>query len=186
MNPFQLIMNGHGQRMLRSCLRPSKTWPSAGASPLPNLEVFTVAQLGDHQTVLYVSPGPSCGRFLRLSILLTAILCVSCGQQSQIDKPAAPSPPPAVAVTPVQYPSPVIGQPYPGTGVVTLINFPEGWIEIRHEEIKGLMPAMEMEWWVKDKSLLKSVQVGDKVDFTVVETGKGEFITSLKKKPADP
>ena len=45
------------------------------------------------------------------------------------------------------------------------------------------MPAMEMEWWVKDRSLLKSVQVGDKVDFTVVETGKGEFITELKRKP---
>jgi Cu/Ag efflux protein CusF len=116
-------------------------------------------------------------------MILAAMLCASCAQQPPIEKPAAPSPPPAVAVTPVQYPSPIIGQPYPGTGVVTLINFPEGWIEIRHEEIKGLMPAMEMEWWVKDKSLLKSVQVGDKVDFTVVETGKGEFITSIKRKP---
>jgi Cu/Ag efflux protein CusF len=119
-------------------------------------------------------------------MILAAILCVSCGQQPQIEKPAAPSPPPAVTATPVQYPSPVIGQPYEGTGVVTLINLKEGWIEIRHEEIKGLMAAMEMEWWVTDRSLLKSVRVGDRVDFTVVETGKGEFITKLKKKPADP
>lgn len=97
----------------------------------------------------------------------------------------APSPSPVVVVTPVQYPSPIIGQPYPGTGVVKLINLKEGWIEIQHEEIKGLMPAMEMEWSVTNRSLLKSVSVGDTVDFTVVETGKGEYITSLKRKTTD-
>ena len=130
------------------------------------------------------SAGRSRARLLMwLSIMLAAILFVSCSQpQPQLEKPVAPSPPPAVTATRVQYPSAVIGQPYQGTGVVKLINIKEGWIEINHEEIKGLMPAMEMEWWVKDKSLLKSVQVGDKVDFTVVETGKGEFITRLKRK----
>jgi Cu/Ag efflux protein CusF len=122
--------------------------------------------------------------------MLAATLYVGCAQpQRQFEKPVAPSspapsPPAAVTATPVLYPSPIVGQPYQGTGVVKLINFKEGWIEIEHEEIKGLMPAMEMEWWVKDRSLLKSVLVGDKVDFTVVETGKGEFITSLKRKPA--
>jgi len=30
--------------------------------------------------------------------------------------------------------------PYPGTGTIILINRKEGWIEIKHEEIKGLMP----------------------------------------------
>jgi Cu/Ag efflux protein CusF len=113
--------------------------------------------------------------------MLAALVCVSC-EQPRLEKSVAPSPSPAAVATPVQYPSPVIGQPYPGTGVVKLINIKEGWIEIEHEEIKGLMPAMEMEWWVKDRSLLKSVSVGDKVDFTVVETGKGEYITSLKRK----
>jgi Cu/Ag efflux protein CusF len=123
------------------------------------------------------------GLLMWLAMMIAAFLCVSCGQQPQLEKPVAQSPPPpAVNATPVQYPSPVIGQPYYGTGVVKLINLKEGWIEIQHEEIKGLMPAMEMEWWVTNRSLLKSVQVGDKVDFTVVETGKGEFITSLKRK----
>jgi len=42
------------------------------------------------------------------------------------------------------------------------------------------MPAMEMEWSVKDRSLLQKVKVGDKVEFVVVETGKGEIITELK------
>lgn len=78
-------------------------------------------------------------------------------------------------------PTPVIGKPYPGVGVITIINVKEGWVEINHETIEGLMPAMQMEWWVKDRSLLNNVQVGDKVEFVVVETGKGEFITEMKK-----
>lgn len=73
------------------------------------------------------------------------------------------------------------GKSYPGVGVVRLINFNEGWLEIEHEEIKGLMPAMVMEWSVVDRSLLKSVQVGDKVNF-VVEDNKGtQLILELKK-----
>ena len=43
------------------------------------------------------------------------------------------------------------------------------------------MPAMEMEYWVKKKSLFKGVRVGDQVDFAVVETGKGEYLTELTK-----
>jgi Cu/Ag efflux protein CusF len=49
---------------------------------------------------------------------------------------------------------PVLNKPYPGTGVVGTINRTEGWIEINHEEIKDLMPAMQMEFNVKDKTLL--------------------------------
>jgi Cu/Ag efflux protein CusF len=77
-------------------------------------------------------------------------------------------------------PPPVIGKPYPGTGVITLINLKEGWVEINHEPIEGLMPAMQMEWTVEPRELMKSIRVGDKVDFTVVETGKAEIITELK------
>jgi Cu/Ag efflux protein CusF len=72
-------------------------------------------------------------------------------------------------------------QPYTATGVVVLINRNEGWIEINHDEIKGLMPAMQMEFLVKDKSLLDNAKAGDRVDFTIVETTKGEYLTQLKK-----
>ena len=140
----------------------------------------------DRNNLLEGSPIRRFTLCLRPFMILAAMLCASCAQQPQPEKPAAPSPPPVVTATPVRYPSPVVGQPYQGTGVVTLINYKEGWIEIRHEEIKGLMAAMEMEWWVTDRSLLKSARVGDRVDFTVVETGKGEFITSIKRKPAGP
>ena len=75
-------------------------------------------------------------------------------------------------------------KPYPATGVVALINKKEGWIEINHDEIKDLMPAMQMEFWVKDKSLLDKVKVGDRVDFTVVEMKKGEYLTEIKRSSA--
>ena len=38
-----------------------------------------------------------------------------------------------------------------------------------------------MEWTVEPRSLMKSIRVGDKVNFTVVETGKGEIITDIKR-----
>ena len=66
---------------------------------------------------------------------------------------------------------------------MTIINLKEGWVEINHEEIEGLMPAMQMEWPVQPRSLMNSILVGDKVEFTVVETGKGEIITAIKSVP---
>jgi Cu/Ag efflux protein CusF len=107
-------------------------------------------------------------------------LCVSCRQPSPTAKDTV-SPTPSIAATPVQYPSPIIGKTYRSRGVVKIINLKEGWIEIDHEDIPGLMPAMEMEFWVKEQSLLGQARVGDRVDFGVVETGKGEYLTELTK-----
>src|SRR6266850_531559 len=132
---------------------------------------------------------------LRLLMILTAMLCPACRQQPQAEKAAAPTPPPAVTrnpsempspVKPLEMPSPIFDKPYPGTGIVILINRKEGWVEIKHEEIKGLMPAMTMEFWLKNRSLVDQVSVGDRVDFTVVETRKGEYITKLQKTPTIP
>jgi len=115
-------------------------------------------------------------------MILTATLSVCCQQPPRVNEALlTPTPPPATG-TPLVMPSPVLGKPYFGTGVITIINRKEGWVEINHEEIKGLMPAMTMEFLVKQNSLLNNVQVGDRVDFTVVETAKAEFITELKKK----
>ena len=41
---------------------------------------------------------------------------------------------------------------------------------------------MQMEFNVKDKRLLDRVSVGDRVDFTIVETPKGEYLVDIKKK----
>jgi Cu(I)/Ag(I) efflux system protein CusF len=70
---------------------------------------------------------------------------------------------------------------YDGKGTVTKINNEGGSIEINHEKIKDLMPAMQMEFFVKDKTLLKGLAVGDKVDFVLEYKHPGEIIVSLKK-----
>jgi Cu/Ag efflux protein CusF len=120
-------------------------------------------------------------------LIIFALCCQHAAQHSELKVQSTTPSPNAAAERPLGVPSPpVINQPYYGTGVIKIINLKEGWIEIDHEEIKGLMPAMEMEFWVKNVSLLHSVSVGDRVDFTVIETGKGEYITGLKKVAATP
>jgi Cu/Ag efflux protein CusF len=118
-----------------------------------------------------------------LLILLTAVMSLSCRAQPETGKAVEPTPTPqaAVQINPLAAPSPIYDKPYPGRGVVTIINLKEGWVEIKHEEIKDLMPAMTMEFWARNRSLLKRVRVGDKVDFVVVEDRKGQFITKLDR-----
>jgi Cu/Ag efflux protein CusF len=126
---------------------------------------------------------------LQVIILLTigTLCCQHAAQHSELTVQSTTPPPGAAAKQPLGVPSPpVINQPYYGTGVIRIINVKEGWVEIDHEEIKGLMPAVEMEFWVRDVSLLRAASVGDRVDFTVIETGKGEYITALKKVAATP
>ncbi len=120
-----------------------------------------------------------------LLVMLLGILFTSCQKQNNQTKSASPTPGTATSTQgPPGFPPPVLNKPYPGTGVVAEINRTEGWIEINHEEIKDLMPAMQMEFNVKDKSLLDKVSVGDRVDFTIVETEKGEYLTEIKRRPA--
>ena len=56
-----------------------------------------------------------------------------------------------------------------------------GSVELKHEEIKDLMPAMQMEFFVKDKKILEGLKVGDKVDFVIEYKHPQETITSIKK-----
>ena len=120
--------------------------------------------------------------FLLRVLTLTSLL--ACKQQTT-NQPAGPQPSPTgIPIDPaVSQPSPITGKPYPGTGVVKLINRNEGWIGIAHEEIPGLMPPMEMEFWVENKSLLDKVKVGQKVNFTLVDTSKTQILTKLEKAP---
>jgi Cu(I)/Ag(I) efflux system periplasmic protein CusF len=118
-----------------------------------------------------------------LLVLLSATLALSCRPHTQPEKTLAltPTPQGAVQIGPPGFPPAVLGKPYPGTGVVKILNQKEGWVEIDHEEVKDLMPAMEMEFWVRDPALMKGVRVGDKVDFVVVEDNKGQYLTELKR-----
>lgn len=114
-----------------------------------------------------------------LLFLGAAVVSISCSRPPTAPNATA-TPSPQNISGPPGLPTPIMNKPYPGTGVVVTVNRNEGWVEINHEEIKDLMPAMQMEFNVKDKSLLNNVKAGDKVNFTIVETEKGEFLTAIK------
>jgi protein SCO1/2 len=69
-----------------------------------------------------------------------------------------------------------------GVGVVESFDQERATIQIDHEEIKDLMPAMNMPFAVKDKSLLDSVNPGDKIDFWVEPTPAGLVVVRILKR----
>ena len=87
-----------------------------------------------------------------------ALLNLSCGKtdikpaNAAADNHATPFPPPA---------TPKDGN-YNGKGTVTKINLDLVSVELNHENIEGLMPAMQMEFYVTDKVLLKGLTIGDR------------------------
>ena len=124
-----------------------------------------------------------------MKILFTVVLlalAAACGSPSAVNntvpKPgtaitSSPSPSP----TPVAEPSTAKDGDYPGRGVVTEIDMQTGSVELDHEDIKGVMPAMKMEFYVSDKKLLDGVKVGDRVDFTLRYKDHTETIVDIKK-----
>ena len=56
---------------------------------------------------------------------------------------------------------------FPAVGIVTGVNPAKGYLTISHEDIKGLMPAMEMTFRVEPRALVAEIHRGDKIDFTV-------------------
>ena len=71
---------------------------------------------------------------------------------------------------------------YQGVGVVKGLNPKTPAIEIDHEEIVGLMQAMQMEFPVTDVAILRGLAVNDRIDFTVVEKDGLMRVTDIKKK----
>jgi protein SCO1/2 len=67
-----------------------------------------------------------------------------------------------------------------GVGTVVAINPARPSVEINHQEIKGFMPAMQMEFYVKDKSALDSIKPGDQVNFTVEVNSGIEVVTAIQ------
>jgi len=65
--------------------------------------------------------------------------------------------------------------------VVTKINLEIVSVELDHEEIKGLMPKMTMEFYVKEKSELEQLKVGDTVDFVLEDDAGAERIIKIRK-----
>lgn len=102
-------------------------------------------------------------------VIIFLLLCTSCG-----GTPNVPLGPAAATQTTT----------YQAVGVVKGLKPETPSIDIDHEEIKGLMPAMQMEFFVSDKSLLDGLTTGDKIDFTVEYAVGGLKVVAIKKKSA--
>jgi Cu/Ag efflux protein CusF len=70
---------------------------------------------------------------------------------------------------------------YPGRGKITKIDKNLGSVELDHDAIEGVMPAMKMEFMVRDKPDLDKVAVGEDVRFMLEYRGGKETILTLGK-----
>ena len=66
-------------------------------------------------------------------------------------------------------------------GVVERIDRKNNVIKINHEEIKGHMPAMSMEYRPRDSKLLDAVKSGDHIEFTLEDVAGIATITEMKR-----
>ena len=80
-----------------------------------------------------------------------------------------------------QSPQPGVGAVHHGVGVIESIDKEMATVQINHEDIKDYMPAMSMPYPVKDKSLLDSVSPGDRVEFSLEGTSKGDVVSEIKR-----
>ena len=70
---------------------------------------------------------------------------------------------------------------YRAAGVVESIGDERTTVQINHEDIKDLMPAMSMNFEVQSPVLLEQLAPGDRVSFTIEQTPHGLVITELRK-----
>ena len=112
------------------------------------------------------------GRLIFACVALIAI--VACGKQPAENTATSPAPSgPAAAVQ---------TNSYQGVGIVRGLNPKRPGIEIEHEDIVGLMPAMQMEFPVTDAALLKGLAVNDHIEFTIENAAGDMRVTAIKKK----
>ncbi len=107
-----------------------------------------------------------------LAFALLAALCTP-ALNAQSTKPAPPQTAPAkspelsAALTP---------------GVVKKIDLAKRRVTLQHGDIKNLgMPAMTMEFRVKDPSLLSNLKLGDKLHFHAEEADGALLLTRVQK-----
>ena len=82
-------------------------------------------------------------------------------------------------------PDPVVPEIPNGTydirGSIVAVDRPRNIVEINHEAIPGVMPAMTMPYEVAEPSLLQGIAVGDRVRGTLRVDSRGYVITALAK-----
>lgn len=155
---------------------------------------------------LFKSPTSGPGAALSALVVLVLTLSAACAGRPQEGATAGPTPQAAAspaspipwgtiepprqvgvpAGTPGAQPTRLPVRTFRGKGVVRSVNVKEGWFEIDHEDIEGYMPAMRMQWKVRDGAMLNSLAAGDKVEFTLQDDNGSELVIELKKTQAAP
>lgn len=70
---------------------------------------------------------------------------------------------------------------YPDKREIIRINIELGSVEMNHDDIPGVMPAMQMEFYVSDKRMLTGLKAVDAVDFTLRYKDRSETIVAISK-----
>lgn len=112
-----------------------------------------------------------------LLLTLIVLLTISCGGTSAPNTASATKPAP----TPVPTASVPKDGDYTGKGLVTKVDMEAGTFEIDHEDIKDMMPPMKMIFNTTDKSILKGINAGDRVEFVLEYKHPTEVVKSIKK-----
>jgi len=74
-------------------------------------------------------------------------------------------------------------QQYDIRGKVVAVDPAKPAVTLDHEDIPGLMKAMQMEFKVEDPKLLEGMNVGDQVQGRLKKGESGYVITQLEKRP---
>jgi Cu/Ag efflux protein CusF len=112
---------------------------------------------------------------IQLPIVVITLFLTACGNSSPSENPINATPKPAATQTQIK------NGDYPGEGKITKIDTENGSVEMNHDEIVGVMPAMLMEFYVSDKKMLDGLNVGDAVDFTLRYKDRSEIIVGISK-----
>jgi protein SCO1/2 len=71
---------------------------------------------------------------------------------------------------------------YDVRGKVVAVNSAKAAVALDHEDIPGLMKAMQMEFAVEDPKLLEGIKVGDQVQGRLRKGESGYVLTQLQKR----
>ena len=66
-------------------------------------------------------------------------------------------------------------------GQVLSIDAPKKQIIVKHDEIKGLMPAMTMPYSVRDEQKLRGLAPGDLIDATLIIESNDAYLSTIEK-----
>ena len=118
---------------------------------------------------------------LKILVIVTAFVAAAC-QQTTAPTVNQTTKPTATAAS-IAAPDKSKVKLFDGRGVITKINLELGSVGLDHEEIKGVMAAMEnMEFYVSDKKMLDNLKVGDAVNFVLEDNAGAKQIVKIEKK----